>query len=153
MGENKQKGFKQTNLGVLAKGKVCVTMGMGCGKKAVPEARGVPESLCYSRVSGSLGHCSCLEAWLDPGLGSIWDRAAWWLLVQHCILSIPPCSAVCCWGLVLAGCTGAFVVRVEFFPHWIYLAPQCSEASSFPRVISGFLWLLGCAGDWMWPHS
>lgn len=37
MGENRQKGYKQTDLGVLAEGEVCVTVGMGCGKKAVPE--------------------------------------------------------------------------------------------------------------------
>lgn len=82
-----QKGYKQTNLGVLAEGKVCVTM--GCGKKAVPETRGVPEGLCYSWASRSLGHYFCLEACLVRGLEAFRiEPAAWWLLVQECILSI-----------------------------------------------------------------
>lgn len=58
MGENKQKGYKQTNLAVLADREVCVTVGMGCGKKAVPETSGVPEGLCYSWASRSQGHCA-----------------------------------------------------------------------------------------------
>lgn len=56
MGENKQKGYKQTNLGMRAEGEVCVTVGMGCGKKAVPETGGPRRPLLQLgiKISGTL---------------------------------------------------------------------------------------------------
>lgn len=159
MGESKQKCYKQPNVAVLADREVCVTVGMGCGKKAMPEASGVPEGLCYSWASRSQGHCaSCLEACLVLGLGSIRDRpAAWWLFVQECILSILSCnhptlSAACCWKLVLPGCTRTFSLETLSFPAgFVWAAPQCSEAFSCPRahirlpLAAGLCWGLDVA--------
>lgn len=123
MGENKQKGYKQPSLAVLADREVCVTVGMGCGKKAVPEASGVPEGLCYSWASGSQGHCaSCVRhGWFKGWEAFRVEPAAWRLLVQECILSILSCnhptlSAACCLGL-----HKDFLLRDTFFPCWLCL--------------------------------
>lgn len=128
MGENKQKGYKQTNLAVLADREVCVTVGMGCGKKAVPESSGVPEGLCYSWSSRSQGcYASCLEhVWLEGWEAFGIEPAAWWLLVQECILSILSCNhptLLCC---MLLGAGAArmhrdFLLKNTFFPHWLCL--------------------------------
>lgn len=159
MGENKQKGYKQPNLAVLADREVCVTVGMGCGKKAVPEASGVPEGLCYSWASRSQGHCaSCLEARLVRGLGSMRGRASSMVApcprVHPAILSCshPTLSAACCLGLVLPGCTGTFSLETLSFPAaFVWAAPQCSEAFSIPRahirlpLAAGLCWGLDVA--------
>lgn len=157
MGHNKQKRYKQTDLGVLAEGKVCVTM--GCGKQAVPETRGVPEGLCYSWASRSLGHCSCLEACLARRSGSIQDRASSMVAAcpgvhpVHRPAAIPPCSAACCWGWCRQDAPGLSLFDTHSFPTgfvWFHSVPMLLPS---PELTSGFLWLLGCAGDWTWPHS
>lgn len=121
MGENKQKGYKQPNLAVLADREVCVTVGMGCGKKAVPEASGVPEGLCYSWASRSQGT-------VPPALRHIWfqgweafgvEPAAWWLLVQECILSILSCRHPTL--SAAARMHRDFLLRDTFFPGWLCL--------------------------------
>lgn len=140
MGESKQKGYRQTNLAVLADREVCVTVGMGCGKKAVPETSGVPEGLCYSWASRSLVHyASCLEACLLRWLGSIWDRASGMVAacprVHPVRLTCNPPTLLCCMGLVLPGCTGTFSLETHSFPTgFVWAAPQCSEGSSCPRA-------------------
>lgn len=112
----------------------------------MPETSGVPEGLCCS------GHQDPWDT-TPPALGQGWSQgwegfgtelAAWWLLVQECILSISPCShptLLRCLGLVLAGCTGTFSVRDTFLPHWLclssptvfwsFVVPQSSHPASF----------------------
>lgn len=160
MGENKRKGHKQTNLGVLAEGGVCVTVGMDCGKKAVPETSGVPGGLCYSWASRSLGHCaSCLEACLVRGLGSIWDRAS--SMVAACPRVHPvhlvlqpshPALLRAAWGWCWQDAQGHFLLGTHSFPTgFVWAAPQCSEASSCPRahirlaLAAGVFWGLDVA--------
>lgn len=148
MGESKQKGYRQTNLAVLADREVCVTVGMRCGKKAVPETSGVPEGLCYSWASRSLVHyASCLEACLLGWLGSIWGRASGMVAacpsVHPVHLTCSPPILLCCMllGVGAARMHRNFLVGDTFFPHWLCLGsptvfrsfflPQSSHPASF----------------------
>lgn len=159
MGENKQKGHKQTNLGVLAEGEVCVSVGMGCGKKAVPETSGVPGGLCCSWASRLRGHyASCLEACLVRGLGRIWNRAGSMVAAcpgvhpVHLILQPSHPVLLCAaWGCCWQDAQGLFLLQTHSFPTgFVWAAPQCSEGSSCPRA---HIRLPLAARDWMWPHS
>lgn len=112
------------------------------GEKAVAEAGRVPEGLCCSWASRSLGH-PCL---LPPSMAGLRGQeafrikpAAWWLRAESpfsasCTAAIPPRSAMRCLGLVPAGCTGTLVEAHPFPAGFVRVAPWCFEASSCPRA-------------------
>lgn len=90
------------------------------------------------------------HVWFEGWGGFGIELAAWWLLVQECILSISSCSHPTLFCCVLLG-AGAGRMHRDFFCYRHILSPRALsgwphsvlKVLPAPELTSGFLWLLG----------